>query len=226
MKQKIFLKLKTKAAQLGFNREELQGIAATIADNLGSEEATDEDIDAQIDAVLPILKVGQQQAQRIAKAAKPTPTKTGDGDDDDEDENNPTVTEKKPKKKTEEKSDEIPAWVKAMQKTMEALAGEVSTLKSEKTTTTHKSKLEEILKDSGDFGKRELKKFSRMKFDSEEEFDDYLSEVEEDLASYKQEQADEGLSSIANPVGGSGKGDGNKKDLSDKEIDEIVGGIH
>jgi hypothetical protein len=81
MNKKIFARLKTKAASLGFNVDELKGIAAAIANNLDSEEAKDEDIDAQIDAVLPLLKVGHVQAQRIIKASKTTPAATGNDDE-------------------------------------------------------------------------------------------------------------------------------------------------
>ena len=43
-KQQVFVKLKLKAKALGFNKKELQGIAAKIADNLKSEEdASEED---------------------------------------------------------------------------------------------------------------------------------------------------------------------------------------
>lgn len=64
--------MKPKAVSLGFTEIELQGVAARIADNLSSQDATDEEIDAQIDAVMPFLSLGQTMATRVINKAKPT----------------------------------------------------------------------------------------------------------------------------------------------------------
>ena len=215
MKKKIFALLKTKAASLGFNMEELKGVAAVIADNLDSEEATDEEINAQIDAVLPLLKVGQQQAQRIAKAAKPTAT-TGDDDDDE------SATGKNPKE-TSTKNDGEPEWFRTYREQQEK---RFAALEVEKTTSTRKANLEKMLKDTGKFGERTLKNFSRMKFEKDEDFDEFLEEIEAELEDYKQEQGDEKLQSVTkHPGGGSGKTK-NEKPLTKDEIEEIVAGIN
>lgn len=214
IKKKVFARLKTKAASFGFNREELHSIAANIADNVDSEEEepTEEEIDAQIDAALPFLKVGQQFAQRVAKT-KTTPTTTGDDDDDDD----PSATAKNPKKKTT--GDDEPGWFKAYRETQEA---RFAKLEGEKTTLSRKSKLETLLKDSGKFGERTLKAFGRMKFETDEEFEEFLSEVEEDLEDHNKEAGEEALGTITNPPGKSGGNTKKGKELSDKEIEEIA----
>lgn len=217
-KTRIFRKLKTKAASFGFSKEELMSVAATIADNLDSDDASDEDIDAQIDAVLPYLKVGQQQAQRVIKANKPAPATNGDEEDDDNDDT--TLATNSKNKKTKGNEDE-PAWFKTFREQQEA---RIAALEGEKVTSSRKAKLEAILKDSGDFGKRELKRFSRMNFDSDESFEEYISEVEEDLENHKQDEGDEVLATVTKPIGGSGK-KGKPDVATDAEIDALVGNM-
>ena len=62
----VIVKLKPKVASLGFNRMEIEGVASRIANNLG-DDATEEDIDAEIDAVMPYLELAQTSASRIIK---------------------------------------------------------------------------------------------------------------------------------------------------------------
>ncbi|MDR2928693.1 MAG: hypothetical protein LBV41_10940 [Cytophagaceae bacterium] len=220
MKKKIFARLKTKAASFGFNRDELTGIAANIADNFDSEEATDEDIDAQIDAVMPLLKVGQQQAQRVIKASKTTPTANGNDDVD----NNASVTEKN-QKETDDNSKATPEWAKAMMQTIQTLSCEVTALKGDKVTHRRKDRLETMLKDTGKFGERTLKNFTKMKFENDEEFEEFLTDVQQDLDDYKQELGDETLSTVTKPVGGGDDKTKKEKPLTDKEVEDIVAGI-
>lgn len=92
-----------------------------------------------------------------------------------------------------------------MVQTVQTLNDEIAALKGEKVTTTRKEKLESLLKDAGTFGTRTLKSFNKMKFENDEEFEEFYSEVEEDLRSYNQERADAGLSSLGNPPGAGSK---------------------
>ena len=84
-KQQVFLKLKPRVKALGFNRKELMGIAAQIADNLSSADdaSDDEDVNAEIDekieAVLPFLQVSQSYANRMVEDAR----KRSEDDDDE-----------------------------------------------------------------------------------------------------------------------------------------------
>lgn len=77
--------------------------------------------------------------------------------------------------------------------------------------------------DTGTFGNRTLKSFSKMNFENDEEFEQFLSEVEEDLKAYNQERADAGLSTLGTPpAAGTGKPDKEIELLTDAEIDSIV----
>ena len=86
-KQQVLLKLKPKVKAFGFNKKEVMGIAARIADNLTStDDASDEDVNAEIeaaiDAVLPYLQVSQSFANRVIEENR---KKNGDDETDDGD---------------------------------------------------------------------------------------------------------------------------------------------
>ena len=229
-KQLVLLKLKPKVKAFGFNKKELMGIAAQIADNLtsaddASEEDVNAEIDQKIDAVLPLLQVGQSYANRLAEDAR---KKNDDDETDDDDDIDPTPSWKRQtgskNPKNNKGKDDTPEWASALLKTVETLNGEIIALKGEKVTTSRKSKLESLLKDSGSYGKRIIKSFDRMKFETDDDFDEFLSEVEEDLKAYNQELADKGLETLGNPpAAGVGKGSGKEDEpFSDKEIEELA----
>lgn len=235
-KQQVLLKLKPKVKAFGFSKKELMGVAAKIADNLTSEDnASDEDVNAeidnQIDAVLPYLQLGQIQASRvISDWKKDHPEIDDDDDEEDDDELSLKSNKRQPSssksKNNKEEDGAAPEWAKSMLQTVQALKDEVVTLKGEKVTTTRRSKLESILKDTGTFGTRTLKSFSKMSFESEDEFDEFYSEVEEDLKTYNQERADAGLSTMGAPPAAGGGGRKKEEEvLTDSEIDAIVGNL-
>lgn len=225
-RQQVFVKLKLKAKALGFNSKELKGIAAKIADNLESQEdASEEDVNAEIDekieAVLPYLTFGQSQANRLLDEWKKNHPEAEPDDEPNDNFPNDTpkpASKKKPQDK-EENKDEEPAWFKAYREQQDA---RFAALEGEKTSSLRKSKLESLLKDTGTFGNRTLKSFSKMNFENDEEFEQFLSEVEEDLKAYNQERAD-GLSTLGTPpAAGTGKPDKEIELLTDAEIDSIV----
>lgn len=229
-KQLVFSRLKPKMKALGFNRKELQGIAAKIADNLTSaDDASDEDlnaeIDEKIDAVIPFLQVSQSYANRLLEDER----KKNDDDepDDDDDDYKPSGRRKPGSKNTKDDKDKnddnTPEWAASLLKTVETLTNEITTLKGEKVASTRKAKLEELLKDAGSYGKRTLKNFDRMKFETDDEFDEFYSDVEEDLKAFNQELADKGLENLNNPPATGNKGGGKEDEpMSDKEIEDLA----
>ena len=233
-KQQVLLKLKPKVKAFGFNKKEVMGIAARIADNLTStDDASDEDVNAEIeaaiDAVLPYLQVSQSFANRVIEEKRKKnddDDETGD-DDDDEPSNStnrqPGSNKKNPKNRG--KNDDTPEWAKGLVQTVQTLNDEIAALKGEKVTTTRKEKLESLLKDAGTFGARTLKSFNKMKFENDEEFEEFYSEVEEDLKSYNQERADAGLSSLGNPPGPGSKKQEKNEVLTDEEVIAIAKGL-
>ena len=226
-KQQVFVKLKLKAKALGFNSKELKGIAAKIADNLESQEdASEEDVNTEIDekieAVLPYLTFGQSQANRLLdewKKNHPEAEADDDQDDNTPDDTPKPASKKKPQDK-EENKDEEPAWFKTYREQQEA---RFAALEGEKVAESRKNRLESLLKNTGTFGTRTLKSFSKMSFENNEEFEQFLSDVKEDLKAYNQERADAGLSTLGTPpAAGTGKPDKEIELLTDAEIDSIV----
>ena len=212
MKQKVYLALKPKVSAFGFDKNEVMGIAADIANNLNlKEEATDEEInesiESSINAVLPYLKYGQSQANRVINDWKKSNEKKA------------VETENEgEKKEADNKSDDMKSLMTLLQSMQEKL----NNLEAEKTTSSRRSKLENMLKDAGTFGQSKLRDFSRMKFEKDEDFDAFCDEIENDLKSLVQESADNGLSKLSPPQGAKGK----KEDvMSDEEIDRMADGM-
>lgn len=236
-KQQVLLRLKPKVKAFGFNSRELKGIAAKIADNLTSaDDASDEDvnaeIDKEIDSALRYLPFGQSQANRLLDEWKKNHPETDDDDNDDDDDDDGASDNqrrqagsntKNPKNKG--KNDDAPEWAKGLVQTVQTLNDEIAALKGEKVTTTRREKLEALLKDAGTFGTRTLKSFNKMKFENDEEFEEFYSEVEEDLKSYNQERADAGLSSLGNPPGAGSKKQEKNEVLTDEEVIAIAKGL-
>lgn len=213
--------LKPKCKALGFNSSELEGIAADIADNLElDEEASEEDINekisAEVDSVVPYLKIAQKASNRVIQNYK---NNKSNDDDNDEDE----AGEGKSNKPSEE-ADKIPAWAQALIAQNKAIQTELVGLKSERVSDGRRAKLQALLKDTGVFGKNVLKNFDRMSFENESEFDDFYDGVTEDLSALNQERANAGLAKLGASSAQTVHKDKEDKPevLSDKDIEELA----
>lgn len=231
--KQIITVLKPKVKAFGFNQKEIKGVAAKIADNLDlKDDASDEDVNAAIEtaveAVLPILEFGRSYANRVINdSVNENRNGSGNNDDTDDDEGDNGAAASKSANSTRTKQkksdDDVPSWAKALIESNNALKSELAAIKGEKVTDTRRSKLEKLLKDTGTFGTRTLKSFGRMKFESDDEFDEFFSEVEEDLKSLNQERANAGLGKLGAPAtGGSMKRDDKNEVLSDDEIKALA----
>lgn len=224
--KQVLVILKPKSKALGFSREELEGIAADVANNLELEdEASDEDVNAeiekQVNAVLPYLKIAQKTAQRTIQSFKDSQDLDDDEVDDPDDD--PAGNKKPIRKQKKEKEDEqVPAWAQALITQNKALQTEILGLKSERENDGRRSKLKALLKDKGTFGKTVLKNFDKMKFDNESEFDDFYDGVVEDLAAIDQERANEGLGKLGAPAAQRKHKNEEVEVIKDDEIDELA----
>lgn len=230
LKKKVFLKLKTGAQAFGYKRDELMSVAAHIADNLkldenASEEDVEDAVDAAVSSCIPFLKYGQSMATRVINDSK-SKDDHDDDDDDDDDDNSQKPSPKKSSKTISTPKDETPAWVKELQKSVETLASQVETMKGEKVTTGRKERLSKLLADTGTYGEAALKNFERMSFKDDDDFDDYFTSVEEDLAKFKQQMADSGLAHLTNPpTPKQDKPKGEDKVFTDEQLEEIASGF-
>ena len=226
--QQVLLMLKPKVKAFGFNQKELKGIAAKIANNLNSaEDASEEEVNAeiesQIEVAIPFLQFAQSQSSRVIEEWRKNHQEVKDNEEDDDDEpllnQNPKASKKSTPKNEENEQ------MKQLMEMVSKLTGEISSLKQEKTTDSRKARLEKLLKDTGTFGTRTLKSFQKMKFDSEEEFEEFFEEVEEDLKTYNQERADNGLANLGAPAFGGGKKEKKDEPFSDEEIAAMAEGF-
>jgi hypothetical protein len=215
--------LKPKCKALGFNLEELEGIAADIADNLeldeeASEEEINEKISSEVEAVIPYLKIAQKASNRVIQNSKNN--KNPESDDNDTNAGQDGVDQEKEEEK-------VPVWAQAIITQQKAIQTELTGLKSERETDGRRSKLKALLKDTGTFGKSTLKNFDKIKFENEADFEEFYDGVVDDLATLNQERANAGLAKL----GATAATSGNKKEkegdkpevISEKEIEELAG---
>lgn len=216
MKNLVLKSLKPKVKAFGFDKKELESVAAQIADNLylakeASEEEIQTAIDNAIDAAIPFLKLAQSAVSRIVNAQRSNGNK---GDDDPE----PDVTTPQ-----SPKENEVPEWAQKLIDSNDALQREIVAMKAEKATTSRKARLEDVVKDSGTYGKSILRQFERMSFANDDEFETYLSEVGEDLKTYSQERIDLGLEGLGNPPSAHGSSGKNNPEITESELDQMAG---
>lgn len=195
----VLAALKPKVASLGFNEEEVKNVATSIVSGLAEDEPTAEEVNARIDAVIPILKVSQSMASRVINKAKEV------------------IPNPKTKGVEEQKVEDEPAWFKKYREDSEK---RILTLETDKVSALRRSQLESLLKDSGTFGKTTLKSFEKMSFADEEEFAQYLAETKSDLEAFTKEMSEKGLN--INPIEGSHKGGTEETINSFKVISETT----
>lgn len=207
MKHRVLKSLKPKAASLGFNEKELEGVATQIAGTL-QEDASDEQIDTQIEAVLPYLKVSQSAATRIVNAEKEKLNK----EKPEKDEPNEKGSRKS------EKDDDEPAWFRKYREENDA---KVAAILEEKTRDSRRKVFEESLKDIPEKLKEaELRAFDRLSFKDDDDFESYKSERETLMGEIIQENANSNLEKHRRPVGGGGKGE---EKPTEEEIKKVFG---
>lgn len=182
----------------------------SILDKLDAKTDNEDDIDSQLDALnelMPFADIAKQDDRIRDLEAK---TKT------------PKKPEATPENKDDESGDENPL-VKSLMEKLNGIEQQLSAINGEKITGSRKEKLSEKLKDAPESYKNKiLKDFGRMKFESDEEFEEYLTESENDLAAFVQEQSNSGLGKDR-PFANSSKGA--NQEASKEEIEAIVDNI-
>lgn len=220
-------RLKPKVKQFGFNQKELKEAAAKIASILtleddASEEEVNAAIDEAIDAKLDDYRFAQSYANRLRNEMAKDDIeneKDDDEDDEDNDDSSSRQTRRKPGRPPK-KDDEEPAYFKKLRESIEA---RFAAIEGQRTADSRKSKLEAILQKSSSesYKKRSLSDFKYMKFENDEEFEEWLAGEEEGVKEHNQELADKGLGGTPPGAGNGGKG-GAEPELTDAEADAIV----
>lgn len=225
------LKTNKDVKALGFSRKELKGIAANVADKLKLEDdATDEDVSeaigSAIDDVLPLLKLTQSAVDRQVQDYKRSNGDDDDDDDDDDDEpsrRSPSKSNRKGKKDGDDEDSATLAAIKKLTDVVTILQGDVTELKSGNTTSSRRAKVEKLLANTGKFGERQLKAFSRISFKDDEDFEDYLEELKEDIEAENQGRANNGLEKLGNIPAPDKKNNKEEEELmSDDDVKKLA----
>lgn len=214
--ERILKLLKPKVVSLGFNEKELESAVKGILKlnpDLEKEDTTDEAINAILDAVIPILGVGQQNSTRVINEFKKNQNQP---------QNQPEETQ--PENSGSENPQDLSALIsKAVKGAITPLEEKISKLEGEKVRGTRVSRLNEVVKGAGKFGEKILKDFTERTyktFENEEEFEAYLEETKKDVQDHVQEETNNSL----NPLGniGVGKRAISNGEASKEEIDEVI----
>lgn len=99
------------------------------------------------------------------------------------------------------KPEDLASYLKtALEAAVKPLQDKIMSFESGKTNESRKGSLEAKLKDAPEnFKAKILKDFTRMSFNTDEDFNTYLTETEQDLAALTQELADQGLGQQGRP---------------------------
>lgn len=172
---KVLNRIAATAAKTVKNEEE----ATTYVDDLTLQKVIDSYSDSRTTEALTSYE--KKHGLKDGKKAQPD-----DDDEDDDDGDDITNGNKKTSptgKKTGKGSDaDAPGYVKKLFSKIDAMGSELAALKGEKVTTARSSKLSDLLKDVPEkLRNRYTKDFGRMKFDTDEEFEEWLEEITPDI---------------------------------------------
>ncbi len=190
--QEVLELVKPKVKKFGLNAKEVEKAAKQILSTL-SEDAKEEDAEKAIDGVLPYLELAQSQANRVIEDArkKAEQKKQKEEEDEDEEEDEETKPKKKPTKS--DKFDEL-------LKKLESFEQKFADLEEKESQKSYAKKMQERFKDI-DPEFYEVASKGR-KFNSEEEFEAFATDIIDSWGKYSQKLANEGLSRMAKPKGG------------------------
>lgn len=114
-----------------------------------------------------------------------------------------------PGKDPQPKEGDVPAWAKELLDSNNELKSKLAGFEGEKVKQSRVQMLEGKLKDVPEtFKAQKLKDFGRMNFDSDESFNEYLTEFDTDISAFNQEMADTKLLGGSKPIFGSKDKDG------------------
>jgi len=170
MKDKILQQLKTKYSNLGLSVKTLEGFAEQLANGVTDETQ----IEGAVQGAEFYLKIAQAEADRVRQDVKKN-----------------TTTQQQ--QATEPpKNNDVPEW----QKAIEALTNQVSALTKQTVVSTRKEQFVKTLSGLHEsIVKSKLKDFERMNFETDEDFQTYLSETQSDANLINQELINSGLKS-------------------------------
>ena len=166
MKKKFLSALEIRCKDMGLTKNALNELTEIGATNL-KDDATDDDINAAVDSLVPYAKAMQAEITRKASRKPSTKQSTDDGEGDGEGE---SKTGGKP-------GNDIPEWAQKMQTQLDSLVTENAQLKAEKASAERAATIAEKAKSLGipDY------LLKRMKFADDADIDAELTSLKQDL---------------------------------------------
>ena len=134
MKKKLLAALTAKCKQYGLTPKGIEELVEIGASDL-TDEATDDEIAAKVDSLVPYAKAMQGEITRKSRKKSSAKPSKGEGDGEEED--------------GETGEDEIPAWMKPFTERLNALETENKTLKEEKAKSERASLIADKAKKLG-----------------------------------------------------------------------------
>lgn len=221
LKIKTAARLKVLFPGVALSKKSIDALGDQFAKAGLTDDSTDEEIDAKINDRNALYSFEDQKKYDdylTGKAAKERADKEA-ADKKAAEEGKTTTTT------TATEDADMPAWAKALIESNKLLAQNLDAIKGEKVTNTRKEQLAAKLENAPDaFKNKILKDFGRMNFETDDEFNDYLSETETDAADFIQEQSNQGLGGDK-PISGVKITPGKVQLASDKEVDAVVDSI-
>lgn len=222
LKAQILTQLKEYVKAKGINLSNVR--INTLSDRLDAKVDKEDDIKGAIenmDALVDFKELASlDDAKRTAdkKAAEEADKSKGDPAD-------PATPPADPATPPKPDKDEAPAWFKQhvenQNKVIESLQKELSSFKSGEVGKTRRQQLESSLEKASPLVKKAIiAAFDRASFETDEEFTEYLAEVQQTVTEDVQAQSDAGLGgdAPAKILGGGGK-------LKDDEVSPTVKAI-
>lgn len=206
----IIVRIKAKFPNANLSKSRLDKIGKQLDSKFETEEELDEKLD-ELDGMFPFADMAKEDDRLRtleAKVKKETDEKP---------------EPESPKDEKGDEKDDTPNWAKSLIQTNKALAERLEKIEADKVVGSRSQQLSTKLAKVSDADKARITRdFGRMKFETDEEFEEYLSDIEADVATMVQADADSGAEGYV-PAGGSGSGSGGKvKEASDKELDEVM----
>jgi hypothetical protein len=216
LKIKIAARLKAKAAGVNLSQTRIDAIVARAEKGGLTDESDDTAIDAQLDIInelTPFKEIASLDDHQRAKAKK-------EADDKEAKRLADIAAGKQPEK--EELPADTPAWavafMKAQKEETEALKAKLAAFDGEKVASTRKERYAKVLEGKpAEFIAAELKKFDRMTFKDDAEFDAVLTD-------FTQEVSNTDLGGDR-PAGGFGLPPNGKKEATPAEVEAAVDSI-
>jgi K+-sensing histidine kinase KdpD len=224
LKSKITAKLKAKATAVGaanLSNVRING----LADKLDAIVTNEDDIDGEIDKLDQLFSFKEMASLDDAK--RNAESKAGEEED--------AAKAAQAKKEADEKAaaeeaagktgDEMPSWFKAhledQNKRFDGLSSSIAAIQKGSVAQTRRQQLEAKLDKAPErFKTRTLRDFDILKLDSDDDFNNYLANIEQDVADEIQAASDAGLGADAPSL--SGRGGKLKDDEVSPAMKEII----